>query len=156
MPTTVVHLSTLAEHVDHEVGVSEWLLVDQARIDKFADATDDHQWIHTDPERAARESPFGGTIAHGFLTVSLITTLFEDAVRVDGVRMGVNYGINAVRFMAPLPAGARVRGRFRLLELTEVRGGGYQATWGVRVEREEFPKPCCTAECVVRLYPAEA
>jgi acyl dehydratase len=155
MAQTVVHLSALADHVDQEVGSSDWLMVDQERINKFAEATDDHQWIHTDPERAAKESPFGGTIAHGFLTLSLITTLFENAVRVDGVRMGVNYGINAVRFMAPLPAGTRVRGRFRLAEVTEIRGG-VQATWAVRVEREDFPKPCCTAECVVRLYPEEA
>jgi acyl dehydratase len=152
MAQTLVQLSELSDHLGQEVGISDWLQVSQERIDTFARATDDFQWIHVDTERAARESPFGGTIAHGFLTVSLITTLFENAVKVEGVGMGVNYGINAVRFMAPLPAGTRVRGRFRLSELTEVRGG-VQAVWTVKVERENFPKPCCTAECVVRLYP---
>jgi len=153
MAQTLVQLSELSSYLGQEVGTSDWLEVSQERIDTFARATDDFQWIHVDAERAARESPFGGTIAHGFLTLSLITTLFEKAVRVEGVGMGVNYGINAVRFMAPLPAGARVRGRFRLSELSEIRGG-VQAVWAVRVERENFPKPCCTAECVVRLYPA--
>ena len=141
----------LGEHVGREAAVSDWLEVSQERINQFAEATEDRQWIHTDPERAARESPFKQTIAHGFLTLSLLSELMKRAVSVAGVRMGLNYGLNRVRFVAPVPAGARLRGRFRLAALEEVRGGA-QATWEVTVEREDSDKPCCVAEWLVRYY----
>lgn len=155
MAQTVIHVSDLASHLDQEIGVSEWLTVSQERIDQFAEATDDRQWIHTDPERAARESPFGTTIAHGFLTLSLVTALFNQVVEIAGIRMGVNHGINNVRFMAPVPVGSRLRLRVSLMEVKELRIA-VQSTWAVRIEREDHPKPACTAECVVRFFPDEA
>lgn len=141
----------LGGEVGREVAVSEWLEVSQERINRFAEATEDRQWIHTDPERAARESPFGQTIAHGFLTLSLLSELMKRAVSVGGLRMGINYGLNRVRFVAPVPAGARLRGRFKLAALEEIRDGA-QAIWEVTVEREGGDKPCCVAEWLVRYY----
>ena len=141
----------LGEFVGREVAVSEWVEVSQERIDRFAEATEDRQWIHTDPERAARESPFRHAIAHGFLTLSLLSELMRLAVSVGGVRMGVNYGLDRVRFVSPVPAGSRVRGRFRLAALEETRGGA-QATWDVSVEREGSDKTCCVAEWLIRYY----
>ena len=141
----------LGEHVGREAAVSDWLEVSQERINQFAEATEDRQWIHTDPERAARESPFKQTIAHGFLTLSLLSELMKRAVSVAGVRMGLNYGLNRVRFVAPVPAGSRLRGRFKLAAVEEVKGGA-QATWEVTVEREGGDKPCCVAEWLVRYY----
>ena len=137
--------------VGREVGVSEWVEVSQERIERFAEATGDRQWIHTDPGRAARESPFRVTVAHGFLTLSLLSEMGRTAVAVGGVRMGINYGLNRVRFVSPVPAGSRVRGRFTLSALEEIEGGA-QATWGVTVEREGGDKPCCVAEWLVRYY----
>src|SRR5918997_5804849 len=133
--TEVESVEKLAEFVGREVALSEWVEVSQERIDAFAEATEDRQWIHVDPERAARESQFGGTIAHGFLTLSLLSELGRTALSVGGVRMGINYGLNRVRFVAPVPAGSRIRGRFRLAALEEIRGGA-EATWKVTVERE--------------------
>ena len=141
----------LGERVGEEVAESDWLEVSQERIGQFAEATEDRQWIHTDPERAARESPFGQTIAHGFLTLSLLSELMKRAVAVGGLRMGINYGLNRVRFVAPVPAGARLRGRFKLAALEEIKGGA-QATWEVTVEREGGDRPCCVAEWLVRYY----
>ena len=149
--TEVESVEKLGEFVGREVALGEWLEVSQERIDRFAEATEDRQWIHTDPERAARESPFGRTIAHGFLTLSLLTELMGLAVSVGGVRMGVNYGLNGVRFVSPVPAGSRIRGRFRLAALKEKRSGA-QATWDVTVEREGGDKPACVAEWLVRYY----
>ena len=149
--TEIESVAKLRELVGREVGAGEWVEVSQARIDQFAEATEDRQWIHTDAERAARESPFKGTVAHGFLTLALLSELLRTAVSVGGVRMGVNYGLNRVRFVAPVPAGSRVRGRFVLTALEEIRGG-VQAAWGVRVEREGRDKPCCVAEWLVRYY----
>ena len=149
--TEIESVAKLGEFVGREVAVSEWLEVSQARIDRFAEATEDRQWIHTDPERAARESPFKETIAHGFLTLSLVSELMRLAVAVKGVRMGINYGLNRVRFVSPVPAGSRIRGRFALAALEEIKGG-VQATWGVTVEREGGGKPCCAAEWLVRYY----
>ena len=151
MTTEIENVAKLGEFVGREVAVSGWLEVSQARIDRFAEATEDRQWIHTDPERAARESPFKETIAHGFLTLSLISELMRLAVAVKGVRMGINYGLNRVRFVSPVPAGSRIRGRFALAALEEIKGG-VQATWGVTVEREGGGKPCCAAEWLVRYY----
>ncbi len=152
--TKIESVEKLGEHVGREVAVSDWLEVAQERINQFAEATGDRQWIHTDPERAARESPFEGAIAHGFLTLSLLSDLMMRAVSVGGVQMGLNYGLNRVRFVAPVPAGARLRGRFTLAGLEEISGGGgVQATWSVTVEREGGDKkPCCVAEWLVRYY----
>jgi acyl dehydratase len=133
------------------VGQSEWVTVDQERVNLFADATGDHQWIHVDPERAAK-GPFGTTIAHGYLTLSLIPMLSEGVARVEGARMGVNYGLNKVRFPAPVPAGAKVRATFELLSVEDVPGGGIQVVNRVTIEREGGDKPVCVAETVSRSY----
>jgi acyl dehydratase len=151
MMTEVEGVANLGEFVGREVALSDWVEVSQARIDAFAEATEDRQWIHTEPGRAARESPFEGTIAHGFLTLSLLSELMRLAVSVKGVRMGLNYGLNRVRFVSPVPSGSRVRGRFTLAALKEMTGGA-QATWKVTVEREGGDRPCCVAEWLVRYY----
>lgn len=132
-----------------ELGTSGWREIAQARIDAFADATDDHQWIHVDPGRAAK-GPFGTTIAHGFLTLSLVPALLGDVLAVEA-RMAVNYGLNRVRFPAPVPAGSQVRATVSLRELSEVEGG-VQVVYGVEVERDGGSKPVCVAEQVVRYY----
>jgi acyl dehydratase len=147
---TFEHLSDLQPLVGQEIAVSDWLTVDQARIDKFADATGDHQWIHVDPERAAK-GPFGTTVAHGFLTLSLLPELSQSAFGVADTRMGVNYGLNRVRFPAPVPAGSRIRGRFKLLAYEPIDGGA-QVTVEVTMEREGQAKPVCVAESVGRRY----
>ncbi len=129
--------------------VSGWREIAQERIDLFAEATEDPQWIHTDPERAAA-GPFGTTIAHGFLTLSLVVPLFEDALpQLDGYSLTVNYGLNRVRFTAPVPVGSRIRGRFRVESVEEV-AGGRQATVAVTIEREGQEKPVCVAEALFR------
>jgi len=129
--------------------VSEWHEIDQERIDLFARATDDPQWIHTDPERAAA-GPFGTTIAHGFLTLSLAVPLFEEALpRLEGYALTVNYGLNRVRFTSPVPGGSRIRGRFRVESVEQVTGGE-QATVSVTIEREGHQKPACVAEALFR------
>lgn len=152
MPVTEIeNIAQLGERVGQEVATSDWLEVAQERINEFAEATEDRQWIHVDPERAARESPFKQTIAHGFLTLSLLSELMKLAISVGGLKMGINYGLNRVRFVAPVPAGSRIRGRFTLAELEEIKGG-VQATWNVAVEREGGDKPCCVAEWLVRYY----
>ena len=143
-------LSDLQSLVGQELGTSDWTTVTQQRIDLFAQATGDHQWIHVDPVRAA-SGPFGTTIAHGFLTLALIPELFESSFAVDDVTMGVNYGLNRVRFTAPVPAGSRVRGRFRLLEYKPLDGGA-QLTVEATLEREGGGKPVCVAETVSRRY----
>ena len=129
--------------------VSDWFSIEQERIDEFARATDDPQWIHTDPVRAA-EGPFGATIAHGFLTLSLVVPLFEQALpTLDGYRLSVNYGLNRVRFPAPVPAGSRVRARFVVEDVEEV-SGGEQARVAATIEREGQEKPVCVAEALFR------
>jgi acyl dehydratase len=148
-----VDLTSLTHRVGIELAVSEWTELTQARIQQFADATGDHQWIHLDEARAAAESPFGTTIAHGFLTLSLAGVLLRRAMRIGGVRMAVNYGVNRVRFVAPVPAGSRIRGRFSALSV-EPAPGATQVTWSIVIEREGAEKPCCVAEWVVRYYPA--
>ena len=149
----MIHIPTLASlkaRVGEELAVGEWLTVDQAMIDKFADATGDHQWIHIDRERAA-EGPFGTTIAHGFLTLSLLPKLAESALKVDDVRMGVNYGLNRVRFPAPVPSGSRIRARMKLLSYDPLDGGA-QLVMEVTMERDGSDKPVCVAETVSRRY----
>ncbi len=149
--TEIENLTELQARVGQEVAVSEWFEVTQERINLFAEATEDRQWIHTDPERAGRESPFKTTIAHGFLTLSLLSHLAMQSMKVNGVRMGINYGLNKVRFVSPVPVGARIRGRFTLAALEEI-SGGLQATWNATVEREGSDKPACVAEWLVRYY----
>jgi acyl dehydratase len=135
-----------------EVGVSEWITVSQDRIAQFADATADPQWIHLDVERAERESPYKSTIAHGFLSLSLLPAMGRQVVRYgDAVRMTINYGLNRVRFPAPVRSGTRVRGRFRLLSAEDF-DGGLQLAWAVTVEAEGSDKPCVVAEWLTRVY----
>lgn len=143
-------LEDLAPLVGQEIGVSDWIAVDQPRIQAFADATKDQQWIHTDPARAAA-GPFGTTIAHGFLTLSLLPRFYETAFRVREVRMGINYGLDRVRFPAPVPVDSRLRGRFVLKRL-ELIEGGVQMMVEVTVEREAGGKPVCIAESLTRQY----
>jgi acyl dehydratase len=143
-------LDDLAALVGQEFAKSDAIVVDQARIDAFARATDDHQWIHVDRERAAA-SPFGGTIAHGFLTMSLLAPMTYSAFSVDGVRMGLNYGTNRVRFPAPVPAGSVLTARFKLLAFERIEGGA-QLVVEATVEREGSSKPVCVAEQVIRQY----
>jgi acyl dehydratase len=136
--------------VGQELGTSSWFEVSQERINTFADATDDHQWIHIDIERA-KEGPFGGPIAHGFLTLSLLIPLFDEVLQVDGVAMGVNYGLNKVRFPAPVPAGSRIRMKATLAEFEEIAGGA-QAAIDCVIELEGGSKPVCVAQPVYRFY----
>ncbi len=143
--------SQLRLRVGQEIGVSPWLEVSQERINQFAGAIEDPQWIHIDPERARHESPYGGTIAHGFLTLSLLSRLLQQTIDMSGLRMGVNYGLNRVRFTDPVPAGSRIRGRFVLGQFENIKGGR-QLTWRVTVEREGSDKPACVAEWVTRQY----
>ena len=136
--------------VGQVIGESDWVTIDQQRINLFADATGDHQWIHIDPEKAAK-GPFGTPIAHGFLTLSLIPDLSAKAMRVNDTRMGVNYGLNRVRFPAPVPVDSRVRAVIKLLAYEPIEGGA-QVTTEVTIEREGSPKPVCVAETVSRRY----
>jgi acyl dehydratase len=145
-------VAQLRERVGEEVGVSEWIDVMQTRIDQFAGATEDRQWIHVDSPRAAQESPFKTTVAHGFLTLSLLSALSRRIMRFNRVRMALNYGLNRVRFMSPVPAGSRIRGRFIPIAVDEA-DDHVQVTWRVTVEREHGEKPCCVAEWLVRYYP---
>jgi acyl dehydratase len=145
-------LSELSTLVGQEIAISEWITINQERIDQFAQATGDHQWIHVDQDRA-RTGPFGGTIAHGFLTLSLIPSFFESALRVLETRMGVNYGLNRVRFTAPVPVGSRLRARLTLLKSEPIEQNGFQMVWSVSVEREGVAKPVCVAESIARRYP---
>ena len=144
------HLADLQALVGQSVGVSDWIGVDQQRIDLFAAATGDHQWIHTDPERAA-QGPFGTTIAHGFLTLALLPEMSASAFEVRDTRMGVNYGLGKVRFPAPVPAGSRLRGHFKLVKYEPIEGGA-QLTVEVTMEREGADKPVCVAESLARRY----
>lgn len=144
-------LDELAACVGQDIAQSDWLTVSQEQVNRFAEATGDHQWIHTDVERA-KAGPFGSTIAHGFLTLSLVPQFFQKALNVRQVRMGVNYGVNKVRFPAPVPVGSRLRASLKLLQAEPLEGAGYQFTWSVTVEREGGSKPVCVAESVVRQY----
>lgn len=151
-PRRFARLADLQPLVGQEIGLSDWLTVDQRRIDRFAEATDDHQWIHVDPVRAAA-GPFGATVAHGFLTLSLLPPLFASGFHIGGIGMGINYGLNRVRFPAPVRVGSRLRGRFRLLAYESLEGGA-QLTVEVTVELDGSRKPACVAESVTRRYVA--
>ena len=138
--------------VGQEVAVSDWLTITQAQINQFAEATGDHQWIHVDEEKA-KAGPFGAPIAHGFLTLSLLPQFLHTAMTIVESRMGVNYGLNKVRFMAPVPVGSRLRARMTLLQCEAIDNDGMQMTWQVTMEREGAAKPVCVAEAIVRRYP---
>ena len=152
MTVTVDSPSKLQSRIGQEIALSDWIEVTQERIDTFAKATDDFQFIHVDPE-AARKTPFGGTIAHGFLTLSLIPLLSErsNLPRCEGVQMVLNYGVDKVRFIAPVPSGRRIRGRFKLLDLIEKRPSQWQQTMGVTVEIEGMDKPAMVAEWIIQV-----
>ena len=147
----ISHPLEVCNWLGRELAVSDWFEVTQERITQFAEATDDPQWIHIDPARAAVESPYKTTIAHGFLTLSLAPALARQAIVVRGVRLSINYGMNRVRFIAPVPAGSRIRARFAPAAVEEV-GGGVQITWNVTIERDGGDKPCCAAEWLMRYY----
>ncbi|MFI6764351.1 MaoC family dehydratase [Streptomyces sp. NPDC050355] len=149
-PRVFASLDELRAAVGEELGTSDWLEVDQKRVDLFADATGDHQWIHVDQERAAA-GPFGTTIAHGYLTLSLLPAFVPQLMRVDNVKMGINYGTNKVRFPATVPVGSRLRATAKIADVAEVKGG-VQLTTVVTIEREGGDKPVCVAESVSRFY----
>lgn len=154
MPKRILDsLDALKALAGQEVAVTDWFEVTHERIQQFADATLDHQWIHVDSERAERESPFGAPIAHGFLTLSLLAHFMQQAVAIkEGVKMGVNYGLNHVRFVSPVRSGTKVRARFTLQGIKDVPPSSVEAVYNATVEGENNPKPCCVAEWVVRYY----
>lgn len=147
--------SEVLASIGQEVAVSDWITITQAQIQMFADATGDQQWIHTDPERAAK-GPFGAPIAHGFLTLALLPQFFEGTFEIEGAKMGVNYGLNRVRFMAPVPVNSRLRARMTLQAAERIEPDGIQMTWLVTVEREGGDKPVCVAESLARSFGAAA
>lgn len=147
----IASLAALKELIGQEVAVSDWVQITQERVNLFAEATGDRQWIHVDVERSRKESPFGGTVAHGFLTLSLLPKLMESAIAMPDVKMGVNYGLNKVRFTAPVPVGSRIRARMKLLTVDDIPGGA-QVSWEVTMEREGSDKPVCIAESIARRY----
>ncbi|MFF5685703.1 MaoC family dehydratase [Streptomyces albidoflavus] len=149
-PRIFASVDELRAAVGEQLGHTDWLEIEQKRIDQFAEATGDHQWIHVDPEQA-KEGPFGTTIAHGYLTLSLLPVFGPQLISVEGVRMGVNYGVNKVRFPAPVPVGSRLRATAQVTEVGEVTGG-IRVTTVFTVEREGGDKPVCVAEAVVRYY----
>ena len=152
MPLLLKNPQSLKEFVSREIGVTEWFRLTQERIDEFALATEDRQWIHLDRARASKESPYGGTIAHGFLTLSLLSRFVHEVMRIDsGVRLAVNYGLNRVRFPAAVPAESRIRARVGLLALKE-NTDSVEAIYNVAVEIEGAEKPGCVAEWIVRYY----
>jgi acyl dehydratase len=151
MTTTVQGLDELKALAGKDLGHTDWLQIEQGRVNTFADATDDHQWIHVDPERAA-EGPFGGTIAHGYLTLALLIPLMTELLDVSGVRMSINYGLDKVRFPAPVPVGAKIRLNGKVADVEDVKGDGVQITIDFTVEIEGSDKPACVARGVYRHY----
>lgn len=149
---TIASLAELPALVGQEVAVSDWLTITQEQVNQFAEATGDHQWIHVDVEKA-KAGPFGAPIAHGFLTLSLIPKFFESSMRIEKTSMGVNYGLNKVRFTGPVPVGSRLRAAMTLLACEPIDNGGVQMTWTVKIQREGVDKPVCVAESVSRRYP---
>jgi acyl dehydratase len=154
MPTVFENPGALAQAVGRPLGKSDWLEITQQRIDRFAEATGDHQWIHVDPARAAK-GPFGKTIAHGYLTQSLVNLFLPQIVEVRGISMGVNYGADRVRFPAPVPVGSRVRGSAELIEAETQKDGSVQAKIRVTVEIEGSERPGCVIDTISRYYPAQ-
>lgn len=152
-PTIIPGIHALKPLVGRRLGTSDWITVTQEQIQRFADATGDHQWIHCDVERARRESPFKGTIAHGYLTLALAPALMSQVLRVEGVRMGVNYGVEKMRLPAPVPAGARLRMSAEIKDVRDLPGGGARATIGLSFEVEGQAKPACVADAIYVYYP---
>ena len=150
-PIVIPSIARLKEWIGKEVAVTDWFSVSQERIDAFASVTEDHQWIHVDRKRAGEESPYGTTVAHGFLTLSLLPHLMQQAVEIQSMRLGINYGLNRVRFTGPVPAGSRVRARFRLDAVEDIPKG-VQTAWNVTVEREGEAKPVLVAEWITRRH----
>ena len=144
--------SQIRAHIGRELAVSDWFTITQERIAQFAEVTDDHQWIHLDRERAVRESPYKTTIAHGFLSLSLISALVRDAVSIGGQKLAINYGFNRVRFVSAVPAGGRIRARVTPAGVESVESGVTQVVWNIVVEREGGEKPCLVADWLVRYY----
>jgi acyl dehydratase len=153
MPTIFATPKDLLSAVGQKLGASDWLTIEQSRIDQFASATGDHQWIHVDPERA-KSGPFGATIAHGYLTLSLVNAFLPQLIEVRSVSMGVNYGCDRVRFPSPVRVGSRVRGVGELVAAEEVKGGAVQATVRVSVEIEGSDRPACVVDTISRFVPA--
>jgi acyl dehydratase len=147
----IENLESLNEFVGQELGVSEWFPLTQNRVQQFAEITEDRQWIHIDSLRAERESPYGTTIGHGFLTLSLLSHFLTQVIQIRGVRMSVNYGLNRVRFPSPVPVNSKIRARFQLRSLQDV-SGAVEAILAATIEREGGDKPCCVAEWVLRYY----
>ena len=150
MATIFNSVATVLAAVGQDLGVTDYITIDQKRIDTFADATGDHQWIHVDPVKA-KDGPFGATVAHGYLTLSLLAGFFDRALKVKNVRMGINYGLNKVRFMGPVPSGSRLRVRIALLGSEPIERG-LQMAWKCTIEREGEAKPVCVAESLSRSY----
>ena len=149
--TTTIQVSDLKAHEGEHLGTSDWHEITQDRVDLFAEATNDHQWIHVDPERA-KAGPFGGTIAHGYMTMSLAPALFGEVWKVEGMRMGLNYGLNKLRFPSPVPVGSKLRMDATLAKVEEVGGGGVQCTLAVTFEVEGQEKPACVADVIYRYF----
>ena len=152
MTTTIANPDALLDMAGADLGTSDWVVIPQADVDAFAKATKDEQWIHVDPDRAAA-GPFGGTIVHGYMTLAMLVPLLHNAFQVDGVAMGINYGLNKVRFPSPTPVGSRVRVHAELVSAERV-SGGVQAVVDATVEAEGVDKPVCVAQSIVRYYPA--
>lgn len=150
MTTATIDMASLREAAGRHLGHTEWQEMTQERVNQFADATDDHQFIHVDVERA-KQTPFGGTIAHGYLTLSLMAPVMGQLLNVSDVKMGLNYGLDRVRFPAPLPVGGQWRGAAEIIEVTEVPGGLQVKVRGT-IEVKDAEKPACVADCLVRLY----
>jgi acyl dehydratase len=144
-------LQEVADKMGQELAISDWITITQERINQFADATGDHQWIHVDPQRAS-QGPFGSTIAHGFLTLSLMPAFFDSAMKITQTRMAINYGVNKVRFTSPVPVGSKLRARISLKSAEPIEPNGFQMTYSVLVEREGSDKPVCVAETMARRY----
>ena len=151
MTTILQGIDGVKENAGRHLGYSDWLEITQDQVNLFADATGDHQWIHVDPERAAKESPFGGPIAHGYLTISLAPVLLTGIVRVEGLKFGVNYGINKLRFPAPVPVGGKLRAGATLAQVEDIPGGA-QVTYDITFEVDGQEKPACVAQVVYRYY----
>ena len=153
MATVFETPAELKQAVGKHLGYSDWLTIDQSRIDQFAEATNDHQWIHVDPERA-KTGPFGATIAHGYLTQSLVNSFLPEIIEVRGISMGINYGCDRLRFPSPVPVGSRVRGGAEVLEVEQTKDGSFQSKVRVTVEIEGSDKPGCVIDTISRYYPA--
>ena len=152
-PLRIPNIAALSDFEGHDLGATAWQTVDQNRIDAFAAATGDHQWIHVDPERAKRDSPFGTTIAHGYLTLSLIPSLLPDLVEVEGCSQIVNSGIEGLRLREPVPSGSRIRLSATIKSVRQIKGGSARVSLSIRVEIEEAKKPACTGEIVFVYFP---